>query len=441
MMKHLFFFALALCFAQALSTADVTDPDANYLPTGGASYISSHSSLEKLPFGSNDEFSDSPALEFHYHVYFFQNNEQSTADAQRLRQGIVDAVKRGEFVAVCHGVDESVLPGFNSTGDVPPVNMGPMGPHPAGSFEVWVPAEHLGLVTSFMMLNRGETSLLLHPLTRHCVEDHSGRIMWMGVPFNIDLTVLAVDDSYFSFYEKVGTTSTSSSDSIFKIQHYTPSSRSRLQGPPGPSDSGTEEWHGNGVTLFTTSDGTAVLAITHRQMSEAVLLSDPWRIQGGGAVLQRFGNPKIYNAAGKSSSSHVFGMSDISSASWNGVHNVRYSASASGRESVTIFVNDNGSGSSALYEFDLNLVSESSLSSDADDSVFDTPYTYIELPFSTGSQGGARPIGSGDADLRTYVVANGGAREGIFVVDENGDYQQFNPDSVSVYDPFLFFRV
>ena len=45
------------------------------------------------------------------------------------------------------------------------------------------------------MLNRGENSILLHPLTRHCVEDHSGRIMWMGVPFNIDRTVLAVDEA------------------------------------------------------------------------------------------------------------------------------------------------------------------------------------------------------------------------------------------------------
>ena len=195
------------------------------------------------------------------------------------------------------------------------------------------------------------------------------------------------------------------------------------------------------MTLFTAVDGTAILAITHRQMNEAVLFSDPWRVSGGGSILQRFGNPKVYNAAGKSSSSHVFGMSDVSLASWNGVHNVRYSLSASGRESVTIFVNDNGSGSSALYEFDLNLVPESSLSEDADDSVFDTAYTYIELPFSTGSQGGARPIGSGDADVRTYVVASGGAGEGIYVVDENGDYQQFNPYSVSVYDPFLFFRV
>ena len=259
----------------------------------------------------------------------------------------------------------------------------------------------------------------------------------------LEVVKTADGDSYFSFYEKVGTISTSSTDSIFKIQHYTPSSRRKLQGPPGPSDSGTEEWHGNGIDLFTTVDGTAMMAITHRQMGEAVLMSDPYRVEGGGEILQRFGNPKIYNANGKSSSSHVFGMSDVSSASWNGVHNVFYSVSNAGRESITIFCNDNGSGNSALYEFDLNLTSESDLEASAiDDSVFDTTYRYIEMPFSTGSQGGARPIGAGDIEGgHVYVVASGGASQGIYVISEDGEYQQFNPSSVSVYDPFLFFQV
>jgi DOPA 4,5-dioxygenase len=91
-------------------------------------------------------------------------------------------------------VTSEILANFTSDDDVPPVNMGPRGPHPAGSFEVWVPTEHLGAVTSYMMLHRGETSLLLHPLSLHCVEDHTGRIAWFGVPFNIDRTVLAFED-------------------------------------------------------------------------------------------------------------------------------------------------------------------------------------------------------------------------------------------------------
>ncbi|GMI24181.1 hypothetical protein TeGR_g1948 [Tetraparma gracilis] len=133
--------------------------------------------------------------EYHFHVYFFQSNPRAVADAERLRQGIVDKVAAGDFVAVCHGVNGDNLPGFNSTDIVPPVNMGPRGPHPAGSYEVWVPWEHLGGVLSYITLNRGENSILLHPLSEHCVEDHTGRVSWMGVPFNIDRTPLDFDDA------------------------------------------------------------------------------------------------------------------------------------------------------------------------------------------------------------------------------------------------------
>ncbi|GMI45251.1 hypothetical protein TrCOL_g4015 [Triparma columacea] len=189
------FFGYAASLLLSLPLLTLSAP---YDPSGGASYFTSHSTLEPLPAKAhnNDGFKDTPVLEYHFHVYFFQSNEGSVADAQRLRESIVEAVKEGDFVAVCHGVDETVLPNFNSTSEVPHVNMGPKGPHPAGSYEVWVPQEYLGLVTSHMMLNRGENSVLLHPLTRHCVEDHTGRIMWMGVPFNLDRTVLAFDEEH-----------------------------------------------------------------------------------------------------------------------------------------------------------------------------------------------------------------------------------------------------
>ena len=39
---------------------------------------------------------------------------------------------------------------------------------------------------SYMMLHRGENSILFHPLTQHSVEDHTGRTMFLGPAFNID---------------------------------------------------------------------------------------------------------------------------------------------------------------------------------------------------------------------------------------------------------------
>ena len=167
-----------------------------YYPTGGSEYFTSHSTLEPVPRKAhyNEGFQDEDIKEFHFHVYFFQNNPHSVADSERLRKSIVEKVSNGEFIAVCDGVNSDNLPGFNSTEKVPPVNMEPRGPHPAGSYEVWVPQEYLGKVMSHIMLNRGENSVMLHSLTKHCIEDHTGRLMWMGVPFNIDRTVLLFDD-------------------------------------------------------------------------------------------------------------------------------------------------------------------------------------------------------------------------------------------------------
>ena len=38
------------------------------------------------------------------------------------------------------------------------------------------------------MLNRGSLSVLLHPLARTEVEDHTIHKMWLGEPFPLDLT-------------------------------------------------------------------------------------------------------------------------------------------------------------------------------------------------------------------------------------------------------------
>jgi len=46
------------------------------------------------------------------------------------------------------------------------VNMDPMGPHPVGSYEIWVPQETFNAVFSYLCMNRGNLSILVHPLTR-----------------------------------------------------------------------------------------------------------------------------------------------------------------------------------------------------------------------------------------------------------------------------------
>jgi len=80
-------------------------------------------------------------------------------------------------------------------------------------YRTWVPKEYFAQAMSFFMRERGALTILLHPLTRHEVEDHSGlllhcltdrpcalkwrffsgRAMWLGRQVSIDLTALSVD--------------------------------------------------------------------------------------------------------------------------------------------------------------------------------------------------------------------------------------------------------
>jgi len=49
------------------------------------------------------------------------------------------------------------------------VNLEPMGPHPVGSFEIWCPSESFASVFSYLCMNHGELSILIHPLTKEQV--------------------------------------------------------------------------------------------------------------------------------------------------------------------------------------------------------------------------------------------------------------------------------
>ena len=94
---------------------------------------------------------------------------------------------------VLNGVDNEMIPDLG-TFKLPNFNMKPIGPHSCGSFEVWVPKQYFVQVLSWFMLNRGDLSILLHPLTPTEIQDHFERNMWLGAPFKVDPFVLS-DDS------------------------------------------------------------------------------------------------------------------------------------------------------------------------------------------------------------------------------------------------------
>ncbi|EJD06232.1 uncharacterized protein FOMMEDRAFT_77662 [Fomitiporia mediterranea MF3/22] len=121
------------------------------------------------------EVLDNEIKEWHFHIYFLQNNKEQHEAALNLRDSVLRLRRDGAFVAV----------------PLDRVNMGPIGPHPAGSYEIWCPSESFASVFSYLCMNRGDLSILVHPLTREEVY-HQFRNAWIGPSFPLDLSKLPV---------------------------------------------------------------------------------------------------------------------------------------------------------------------------------------------------------------------------------------------------------
>lgn len=67
----------------------------------------------------------------------------------------------------------------------------PIGPHPIGMFEVnlFTPAQ-FGAFISWLVINRGPLSALVHPNTGDDIRDHTQRATWLGQPFPLQVGLL-----------------------------------------------------------------------------------------------------------------------------------------------------------------------------------------------------------------------------------------------------------
>ena len=65
------------------------------------------------------------------------------------------------------------------------------GPHPDWSCQLAFRAALFGDVVPWLMLNRGELVILVHPITGNELLDHRDRPLWMGAVRPLDLSTLA----------------------------------------------------------------------------------------------------------------------------------------------------------------------------------------------------------------------------------------------------------
>ena len=107
------------------------------------------------------------------------------------------------MTVVCNGITSEILPQLDDS-KVPKFNTKPIGPHPVGSFEVWVPVEYLPKMLTFMMYKRGTLSVLVHPLGRTEIRDHTSDAMWLGPSFPLDLSPLDTSGGDDPQYPELG---------------------------------------------------------------------------------------------------------------------------------------------------------------------------------------------------------------------------------------------
>ncbi|KAL6867176.1 DOPA-like domain-containing protein [Trichoderma novae-zelandiae] len=117
--------------------------------------------------------------EWHFHIYFLLQSPTETAAALALRDSVLRLRRDGAFVAV----------------PLHRVNREPIGPHPAGSYEIWVPDSSFSEVFFYLAANRGNLSILVHPLTSQQRRDHESRNAWLGTPWPIYLDGLPRESS------------------------------------------------------------------------------------------------------------------------------------------------------------------------------------------------------------------------------------------------------
>lgn len=86
--------------------------------------------------------------EFHFHIYWFQQNCKVEREALAFKEALIEQVKQQNFIVVCEGIDEKILPALKSP--VPKVNRTPRGPHPCGSFEVFCTTYSLSSSSGFL---------------------------------------------------------------------------------------------------------------------------------------------------------------------------------------------------------------------------------------------------------------------------------------------------
>ena len=70
----------------------------------------------------------------------------------------------------------------------------PVGPHPCSMYQVAFPTALFSTVVPWLMLNRDDLSILVHPETGDDLVDHINNALWLGEKLNLRLVFFKTED-------------------------------------------------------------------------------------------------------------------------------------------------------------------------------------------------------------------------------------------------------
>lgn len=107
---------------------------------------------------------------FHAHIYF---DNTSFDAASRIREGL----------------------GANFHVQLGRWHEKPIGPHPQAMYQVAFSSEEFAQVIPWLMLNREDLNILVHPLTGDDVSDHTRFALWLGEKLALNIAALQKSNS------------------------------------------------------------------------------------------------------------------------------------------------------------------------------------------------------------------------------------------------------
>jgi DOPA 4,5-dioxygenase len=66
----------------------------------------------------------------------------------------------------------------------------PVGPHPTSMYQVAFAVDQFSRLVPWLMLNRGDLDVLVHPQTDNAYDDHALHAMWLGTKLPLRFEVL-----------------------------------------------------------------------------------------------------------------------------------------------------------------------------------------------------------------------------------------------------------